>query len=84
MLTDKQEQRLKRALPNFSVYERARYVGDDAYVSCGLYGENVKTIRHNQIYKGTFIVFPNAAICNVLQNVYIQTNPKLWAFMEEE
>ena len=84
MLTDKQEQRLRRALPDFSVYEKARYIGEDTFVCCGTYSENVKQLRHNRTYTGTFIVFPNAAICNVLQNVYIQTNPKLWAFMEEE
>ena len=83
MMTMKQEARLINALPDFTIYHKARYIGEDAEVHCGKNG-GAKTIHKNRVYTGEFIVFPQSAICNVLQNAYVQTKPTVWEFMESE
>ena len=83
MMTMKQEARLINALPDFTIYHKARFIGNTVDVACGQ-GDGVKTIRNGRAYTGEFIVFPQAAICNVLQNVYVQTKPTVWEFMEGE
>lgn len=83
MMTMKQEARLINALPDFTIYHKARYIGENAEVHCGRY-EIPKIIRKNRAYMGEFIVFPQACICNVLENAYAITKPTLWEFIEDE
>lgn len=83
MMTMKQEARLINALPDFTIYHKARYVGENVEVHCGRY-EIPKVIRKDKTYTGEFIVFPEACICNVLTNAYAITKPTLWEFIEDE
>ena len=83
MMTMKQEARLINALPDFTIYHKARYVGENVEVHCGKY-EIPKVIRKDRVYTGEFIVFPKACICNVLTNAYAITKPTLWEFIEDE
>lgn len=83
MMTMKQEARLINALPDFTIYHKARYIGENVEVHCGRY-EIPKVIRKDRVYTGEFIVFPQACICNVLTNAYAITKPTLWEFIEDE
>lgn len=84
MMIATQEKRLKNALPDFVIYHKAKWLGDDVEVVCGLHEDTVKTIRSGKDYTGEFIVFPESAICRVLSNAYVQTKPELWGFIEED
>lgn len=84
MMTFKQEQRLRRALPDFYVYGKARYKGETRDVTCGMHDDIVKTIKHDMVYSGVFIVFPESVLCNFRQNIFLQTKPQLWEFIEED
>lgn len=84
MMTFKQEQRLCRALPDFYVYGKARYKGDTRDVTCGIHDDIVKRIKHGMVYGGVFIVFPESVLCNFKQNIFLQTKPHLWEFIEED